>query len=218
MFIVIDWLDGSGKGTQTKLVVAELEKQWKKVLLLDYPRYGEQSAYFVEKYLNWDYGTKVSAKRASLFYALDRFDDLHAAQEKFSDYDYVVSNRYVSASMIHQAGKITDLGERIQFLDWLAELEFVICGIPKPDKVLFLDVPPEVSQRLVEKKEARDYIKNGSNKDIHEADDNHMDDAYNAALQVVKHFSDTWESIECCKDWNIFSIDIITQKILTKIL
>jgi dTMP kinase len=102
--------------------------------------------------------------------------------------------------MIHQAGKITDLGERIQFLDWLAELEFVICGIPKPDKVLFLDVPPEVSQRLVEKKEARDYIKNGSNKDIHEADDNHMDDAYNAALQVVKHFSDTWESIECCKD------------------
>jgi dTMP kinase len=119
--------------------------------------------------------------------------------------------------MIHQAGKITDLGERIQFLDWLAELEFVICGIPKPDKVLFLDVPPEVSQRLVEKKEARDYIKNGSNKDIHEADDHHMDDAYNAALQVVKHFSDTWETVECCKDRDILPIDTITKKILSSI-
>jgi len=218
MFIVIDWLDGSGKGTQTKLVVAELEKQGKKVLLLDYPRYGEKSAYFVEQYLNGKYGTDVSAKKASLFYALDRLDDLHDAKNTFSDYDYVISNRYVSASMIHQAGKIQDKAQRIQFLDWLAELEFEICGIPKPDRVLFLDVPPEVSQRLVERKEARDYIKDGSNKDIHEADDDHMNNAYNAALEVVEHFSNSWERVECCSGWNILSIETITEKILTKIL
>ncbi|MCD5374862.1 thymidylate kinase [Candidatus Gracilibacteria bacterium] len=217
MFIVIDGLDGSGKGTQTKLVVAELEKQGKKVLLLDYPRYGENSAYFVEQYLNGKYGTTVSAKRASLFYALDRFDDLHNAQNTFSDYDYIISNRYVSASMIHQAGKIQDPIKRIEFLDWLAELEFGICGVPKPDKVLFLDVPPEVSQRLVETKQDREYIKDGSNKDIHEADDNHMNNAYGAALQVVEHFSDSWEKIECCENGNILPIDIITQKILNKI-
>jgi len=218
MFIVIDWLDGSGKGTQTKLVVEELEKIWKKVLLLDYPRYGENSAYFVEQYLNWKYGTDVSAKKASLFYALDRLDDLYDAQNIFSDYDYIISNRYVSASMIHQAGKIKDTWERINFLDWLSELEFEICWIPKPDKVLFLDVPPEVSQRLVEKKQEREYIKDGSNKDIHEADDNHMNDAYKAAQQVVEHFSDTWESIQCCENWKILPVDTITQKILIKIL
>ena len=102
--------------------------------------------------------------------------------------------------MIHQAGKIKDSTQRIEFLDWLAELEYEICGIPKPDKVLFLDVPPEVSQRLVEKKELREYIKDGTNKDIHEADDHHMDDAYGAALQVVQHFSDTWERVNCCKN------------------
>jgi len=218
MFIVIDWLDGSGKGTQTKLVVTELEKQWKKVLLLDYPRYGEQSAYFVERYLNGQYGTEVSAKKASLFYALDRLDDLHDAQNIFSNYDYIISNRYVSASMIHQAGKIEDSTERTYFLNWLAELEYGICGIPKPDKVLFLNVPPEVSQRLVEKKESRDYIKDGTNKDIHEADDDHMSNAYTAALQVVEHFSDSWEAIDCCENWAILPIDTITQKILTKIL
>ncbi len=65
---------------------------------------------------------------------------------------------------------------------------------------MFLDVPPEVSQRMVETKEDREYIKDGSNKDIHEADDKHMDDAYTAALQVVEHFSDTWQSIECCEN------------------
>jgi dTMP kinase len=119
--------------------------------------------------------------------------------------------------MIHQAGKIVNSDERIQFLDWLAELEYVICGIPKPDKVLFLDVPPEVSQRLVEKKEAREYIQDGSNKDIHEADDDHMNNAYSAALQVVKHFSDTWETVDCCKDGDILPIDVITKKILTSI-
>jgi len=218
MFIVIDWLDGSGKGTQTQLVVDELEKLWNKVLLLDYPRYWEKSAYFVEKYLNGDYGTEVSAKRASLFYALDRFDDLHNAKDTFWNYDYIISNRYVSASMIHQAGKIHNSVERIKFLNWLAELEFEICWIPKPDKVLFLDVPPKVSQRLVEKKQEREYIKDGSNKDIHEADDSHMDDAYDAALQVVEHFSDSWEAIECCQDGEILPIEIITKKILTKIL
>lgn len=218
MFIVIDWLDGSGKGTQTKLIVRELEKKGKKVLLLDYPRYGNSGAYFVEKYLNWSYGTQVSAKRASLFYALDRFDDLHDAGAKFCEYDYIISNRYVSASMIHQAGKIKDKTQRIKFLDWLAELEFEICGIPKPDRVLFLDVPPTISQRLVEKKESREYIKDGTNKDIHEADDTHMGDAYEAALQVVEHFSETWERVECCKNGDILPIDVITEKILTKIL
>ena len=218
MFIVIDWLDGSGKGTQTKLIVSHLEKLWKKVLLLDYPRYGNSGAYFVEKYLNWDYWTDISAKKASLFYALDRFDDLHDAQNSFSDYDYIISNRYVSASMIHQAGKVEDNVKRIEFLNWLSELEYEILWIPKPDKVLFLDVPPEVSQRMVETKQERDYIKDGSNKDIHEADDNHMRDAYQAALQVVEHFSDSWQSIQCCEDGNILPIDIITQKILTKIL
>lgn len=216
MFIVIDWLDGSGKGTQTKLIVAELEKKWKKVLLLDYPRYGEKSAYFVERYLNGAYGTDVSAKLSSLFFALDRFDDSFNYKDEMEQYDYIISNRYVSANMMHQSGKIPDPQERIEFIQWLSQLEFWICWIPKPDKVLFLDVPPEVSQSLIEKKEARDYIKDGSNKDIHEADDNHLKDAYNAALQVVEHFPE-WKKIECCEDWKILPIDTITQKILTNI-
>lgn len=132
----------------------------KKVLLLDYPRYGEKSAYFVEKYLNGGYGKNVSAKLASLFFALDRFDDNQDFSQKITEYDYIISNRYVSANMIHQTGKITDPDKRREFLDWIDDLEYKICGIPRPDIVIFLDVPPDVSQKLVEKKDKRDYITN----------------------------------------------------------
>lgn len=106
MFIVIDGIDGSGKGTQTQILVEALEKQGKRVKLLDYPRYGEPSAFAVEKYLNGDYGNQVSAKQASIFYALDRFDSRFDFADDMKNYDYIISNRYVSASMIHQAGKI----------------------------------------------------------------------------------------------------------------
>jgi len=59
---------------------------------------------------------------------------------------------------MHQAGKIEDKSERLEYIKWLHELEFEIFGIPKPDRVIFLDVPPDVSQKLVEKKEEREYI------------------------------------------------------------
>ncbi len=216
MFIVIDWLDGSGKGTQTKLVVSELEKQWKTVLLLDYPRYGNDSAYFVEKYLNWSYGKNVSAKAASIFYALDRFDDSFNFAQKMNEYDYIISNRYVSASMMHQAGKIESSEERLEYMKWLHELEFEIFAIPKPDKVLFLDVPPQVSQKLVEKKESREYITGGATKDLHEADENHLKNAYKVAGEILETFPD-WERVECCENGDILPIEVITQKILTKI-
>lgn len=217
MFIVIDWLDGSGKGTQTKLVVAELERQWKKVLLLDYPRYGEASAYFVEKYLNGAYGKEVSAKLASIFYALDRFDDSFNFKNEMWNYDYIISNRYVSASMMHQAGKIEDKSERLEYIKWLHELEFEIFGIPKPDRVIFLDVPPNVSQRLVEKKEEREYITGWATKDIHEADESHLKNAYRVAHEILENFPKTWEKIDCCENGDILPIDIITQKILSSI-
>lgn len=217
MFIVIDWLDGSGKGTQTKLVVAELERQGKKVMLLDYPRYGNSSAHFVEKYLNWDYGKNVWAKAASIFYALDRYDDSFNFAQKMAEYDYIISNRYVSASMMHQAGKIETKDERLEYMKWLQNLEFEIFWIPKPDKVLFLDVPPEISQCLVEKKEARDYIKWDAIKDLHEADENHLTNAYKVAWEILEEFPD-WEKIDCCENGNILPIDVITQKILKSII
>lgn len=216
MFIVIDWLDGSGKWTQVKLLEENLKKLGKKVKVLDYPRYWEKSAFFVEKYLNWWYGKNITAKQASIFYALDRFDDSFNLEEDFASYDYVISNRYVSANMIHQTWKISSEIDRNEFLEWLYDLEFNIFGIRKPDKVIFLNVTPETSQKLVLKKSDREYLKDGKKMDLHEEDKNHLTNAYNAAMQVVKKYD--WTKIDCEKEGEMRSIEEINNEILKHIL
>lgn len=216
MFVVIDWLDGSGKWTQVKLLEENLKKLWKKVKVLDYPRYWEKSAFFVEKYLNWWYGKNITAKQASIFYALDRFDDSFNLQEDFNNFDYIISNRYVSANMIHQTWKISSKNERNDFLDWIYDLEFNIFGIRKPDKVIFLNVTPETSQKLVLKKDDREYLKDGKKMDLHEEDKNHLTNAYNAAMQVVKKYD--WTKIDCEKEGEMRSIEEINNEILKHIL
>ena len=217
MFIVIDWIDGSGKWTQVKLISEYLESIWKKVKVLDYPRYDEQSSFMVKKYLNWEYWKEVSARLASIFYAIDRYESSFDIRKDFETYDYIISNRYVSASMIHQTGKIEDPDERKAFLDWEYDLEYNIFGIPKADKVIFLDVPPDVSQKLLATKEKREYIKNSTNLDLHEADKNHLLKARNAAIEVCEMYND-WTRLDCTKDWEILSIEEIKNMILAEIL
>jgi len=217
MFIVIDGIDGSGKGTQTDILVQTLRDQWKKVKLLDYPRYGEPSAFAVEKYLNGKYGTDVSAKQASIFYALDRFDSSFDFRDELEEYDYIISNRYVSANIIHQAGKITDPVERDNFIEWLEDLEYNIFWIPKPDKTIFLNVSPETSQKLVLKKDDRDYIEWAAKMDIHEADKNHLIQAHASALSVVQNHAD-WVQIDCETEGTLRSIDDIAKEILRQVI
>lgn len=217
MFIVIDGIDWSGKGTQVALLDEKLKSLWKKVKLLDYPRYGEKSAFAVEKYLNWEYGKKIGAKAASIFYAIDRFDDSFNIKHDLEEYDYIISNRYVSASMIHQAGKIDNKKEREEFLDWLYELEYEIFNINKPDLTIFLNVSPIMSQKLVLKKQDREYLKWDKKMDLHEEDKEHLINAHKSAMSVVDKF-DNWTKIDCEKNWEMKSIEEINKEILEKIL
>lgn len=216
MFVVIDWLDGSWKGTQVKLVAQKLEKLWKKVKILDYPRYWEKSAFFVEKYLNWWYWIDLTAKQASIFYALDRFDDSYNLREEIKTYDFIISNRYVSANMIHQTWKIFYKEKRQEFLDWLEELEFEIMWIPRPDKVIFLNVTPEISQELVLKKETRRYLKWDKKMDLHEEDKNHLNNAYISANEIAKKYN--WIKIDCENSWKMRTIEDINQEIFKNII
>lgn len=216
MFIVIDGIDWSWKWTQVELLRKHFEWLWKKVKILDYPRYTSESSFMVKKYLNWEYWKNVSPKLASIFYAIDRYDSFFDEKEKdFESYDYIISNRYVSANMIHQTSKIDDDEKADEFLKWLYDLEFNIFWIPKPDKVIFLDVSPEVSKKMILKKEERSYIKNNKKMDLHEEDTNHLINAHNRAIKVAKDYN--WSTIDCVENWEILPIETITKKILTEI-
>lgn len=195
-FIVIDGTDGSGKATQTKLLVDRLRDEGYKVEVADFPQYGQKSAALVEEYLNGKFGTgeEVGPYRASIFFAVDRY----AASEKIKgwlkDGKIVVANRYVSSNMGHQAGKIKRKKERDKFLEWLQDLEFNIFQIPKSDFNILLYVPPEIGQKLVDKKGYRHYV-GGEKKDIHENDIDHLKDAAEAYRYVWDKYG--WVIIDC---------------------
>ena len=217
MFIVIDWIDWAGKSTQLELLKIELEKSWKKVKVISYPQYWEKSCFYVEKYLNWWYGTNVSAKQASLFYALDRFDSVAELKKDLSEYDYILSDRYVSANMIHQWWKISNQQERQDFLDWVYDLEYNILQLPKPDMTVFLNISVNASQNLIEWREDKDYIDSDTQKDIHEWDLDHLKSAKWVVNQVVE-MQQNFEKVDCERDWKMLSREEILSKILGKIL
>ncbi|MCX6740745.1 MAG: thymidylate kinase [Candidatus Parcubacteria bacterium] len=207
-FIVIDGTDGSGKATQTKLLVEKLAQENLAVKTIDFPQYGKKSAGLVEEYLNGNYGTanEVGPYRASVFYACDRYNASFQLKDWLNQGHIIISNRYVSSNMGHQAGKIKDPAERDKFLEWLFDFEYNLFDIPKPDINILLYMPPEIGQKLVDKKGSRDYI-GGQKRDIHEADLEHLKNAAEAYQYVAKKYN--WIIINCAPDGNLLSIEEI---------
>jgi dTMP kinase len=148
----------------------------------------------VKGYLGGQFGgnaSDVSAKTASLFFALDRYASMKT--EDWINADIVIADRYISSNMVHQAAKISDRAEKDEFLGWLDDLETNILGIPRASKVIFLDVKPDVSLKL---RAERGELKNGQSKDIHESDVNFMTESYNNAIFCASRMK--WDTVDCC--------------------
>ncbi len=206
LFIVIDWIDSVWKNTQVRLLEKKLKDLWKKVLILDYPRYEKTSSFAVKKYLSWKYGNNISAKQASIFYAIDRFDDLYNLNIKY--YDYIIANRYTSSNMIHQWWKIKDKDKRNIFYKWLEDLEYNIFWLPKPDKIIYLNMTLDNSLKLLKKR--------WNKKDIHEKDIKHLKNAYKIWLDLVKR--NGWIKIECEEKNKLRNIEDINKEIFEKLI
>lgn len=167
--IVIEGLDGSGKGTQTKMLLAALKRQKISALQLSYPNYASPSAALVKMYLAGEFGKSaadVNAYAASTFYAVDRYANYKAQWEQ--DYwgkPLIISDRYTTSNIVFQLGKLPK-AQWDAYIAWLEDFEYQKLGLPKPDLVLYLDMPVEVSQRLI----AARYGGDESKKDIHEKD------------------------------------------------
>src|SRR5437868_8335619 len=139
-FIVIEGSDGSGKSTQFNLLKERLKAIGYDVAVFDFPRYDEQSSYFVRQYLAGAYGPAmaVSAYTASLFYAMDRFAAAKDIRKALRQGKIVLANRYAGSNMAHQGAKFKDPVEQRGFFVWEDNLEFQLLNIPRPD-VSFLD-------------------------------------------------------------------------------
>jgi len=208
--IVIDGTDGSGKATQAQLLTERLKRLGYDVALVDFPQYGKKSAGLVEEYLNGKYGTadEVGPYRASMFYAADRYDASFQIRKWLEEGKIVITNRYVTANMGHQGGKIHDEAERQKYFNWLYQLEYEQFDIPKPDLNLILHVDAAVAQQLVDQKGHREYV-GGQKRDIHEADLEHLRNAERVYLEIAKTFPG-FQLIECSPNNTILEREAVS--------
>lgn len=213
--IVIEGLDGSGKSTQLELLPQNLLKQGIESKTVSFPDYDSDSSALVKMYLGGRFGTKpddVNAYAASLFYAVDRFASYKTNWgEYYNQNGVIVSGRYTTSNAVHQTSKMPE-SDWQGFLDWLYDLEYNKVGIPKPDKVIFLDMPIEVSQKLLSGRYKGDEAK----KDIHESDTAYLDKCRKAAMFTAKYSG--WTIIPCAKDGEPRSIEDIANDVLAETL
>ncbi|MBU2220757.1 thymidylate kinase [Patescibacteria group bacterium] len=200
MFIVLDGNDGSGKATQAKLLMERFEKEGRAVAHVDFPAYDRNVfGTLIGECLRGEHGDFVALdpKIASTLYALDRFESAPKIRSLLSEGVTVVADRYASSNQIHQGGKIEGVEERKQFLSWLEEVEYGTLQIPKPDQVIYLDVPVATSLELLSQKRA---VKNGGlsegEMDMVEQDRNYLERSRESA-ELLAQQEDSWRVVPC---------------------
>jgi len=209
------------------LLVRHLEDKGRSVKTIDFPRYYNNFfGKFVGECLAGRHGDflKSDPYVASVLYAADRFESSPQITKWLNEGNIVIADRYVSSNQIHQGGKIKDQNERKKFLEWLETMEFQIFKIPKPDAIIYLDVPLEATQKLIGERTRRNQAKkrylNGA-KDAHESSSLHLADAKASAMDLVGRYNN-WIKIGCTRNgrlmskkeihniiWNIFLNKII---------
>lgn len=212
--IVIEGLDASGKATQAELIAQRLRRMNYNVKVVSFPDYKSESSALVKMYLNGELASKadeINPYAASSFYAVDRYASYKKDWEKFYlDGGIVIADRYTTSNMIHQGSKIEGTRIKNLYLDWLNDYEYKLLKLPAPNKVIFLDMPPEYSAELM--RERANKITGNMAKDIHEKDREYLERTYENALYVAKKFE--WSEVFCVDGEQIRSISDINNEIM----
>ncbi|MGN0653594.1 MAG: dTMP kinase [Oscillospiraceae bacterium] len=209
--IVIDGLDGSGKSTQFELLKKILSDRGISVKAISFPEYDKPSSALVKMYLNGEFSNNaedINAYAASSFYAVDRY----ASYKLYWENDYksgsiILASRYVSSNAIHQMVKLPE-SEWDSYLKWLIDYEYNKMAIPKADKVIFLDMPVEISQKLLSQR----YNGDENRKDIHESNIKYLHNCRKSALYAAKKLN--WSVVTCSDGENALPTEVISKEIL----
>ena len=199
--IVIEGSDASGKATQAKRLVERFEKEGQEAELIAFPRYETFSGSLVKKYLTGDFGSleELPPEFPSLLYALDRYDAAKSIKGLISQGKVVVADRFTASNIAHQAVKLPK-EEQQKFIDWLSGVE---SRLPQPAVTVYLDVPVEISQGLMDSE--------GRERDLHEQNPAFLKQAQEIYLSLAKQ-SD-WERINCVNGKELLSIEEIHEMI-----
>lgn len=208
--IVFEGTDGSGKSTQFSLLTKRLEVQGQPFFRLVFPQYQEESSALIRMYLAGEFGNRpgdVNAYAASTFYAVDRFASYRKVWKPIYEAGTpILSDRYTTSNAVHQGAKL-EPPAREAFFQWLYEMEYDRMELPRPDLVIYLDVPTDFTEKLLRSREAATHTQ----ADIHE-----QDTAYLAACREVGRAAADfygWKTVQCVRDGAMRSIADIHQEI-----
>ena len=213
--IVIEGTDGSGKSTQFKLLTARLEAENRSFQKLVFPQYKEESSALIRMYLGGQFGTKpsdVNAYAASAFYAVDRYASYKKVWgEYYENGGLIVSDRYTTSNAVHQASKEAP-EEQPAFLKWLYDFEYDKLGLPRPDLVIYLDVPTDFTEAMMRRREAD----TNTHADIHEQDMEYLATCRRTGKAAAEYYG--WTVIQCVKDGKMRTIEDIHEEIYSHIV
>lgn len=213
LIIIESGTDGSGKATQAQKLYDKLVSEGKNVRKITFPNYDSQACTLVKMYLSGEFGQNaedVNAYAASTFYAIDRFASFKTDWGEFyNNGGIIISDRYVTSNMVHQAVKMNNDDEREEYLDWLYDLEYNKYGLPIPDCVIFLDLSPDISEKLM--KDRANKFTGEQEKDIHESNKEYLVSCYNNSLGIAKKYD--WNRVKCNSGETLRSIDDISEEI-----
>ncbi len=213
--IVIEGLDGSGKSTQEELLKKKLSEKGITVNCIKLPNYSDPACEPVKMYLAGRFGDKpsdVNAYAASSFFAIDRYVSYNCYWKN----DYLngaiyLADRYTTSNAYHQLTK-TPKSDWDSYLEWLEDFEYNKMGIPKPDAVIYLDMPIEVSQKLMTGR----YKGDESKKDIHEKNVDYLLSCREAAEYACNKLG--WTKISCAENGEPLPIEKISSDVFDAVI
>ena len=208
--IVIEGTDGSGKSTQFRLLTDRLESEQVKFQKLVFPQYSEPSSALIRMYLGGEFGkspSDVNAYAASAFYSVDRYASYRKVWGKwYEEGGLVVSDRYTTSNAVHQTSKEPE-DKREDFLNWLYDFEYDKLGLPRPDLVIYLDVPTDFTEKMLRHRESETH----THADIHEQDMQYLATCRQMGRAAAEHYG--WTVIRCVRDGAMRSMEDIHEEI-----
>lgn len=212
LLIAIEGIDGSGKGTQSALLVEHLRQQGHRACLLSFPRY-EHTRFgaAIGDFLNGQFGDlhSVHPQLAALLFAGDRFESKDVIFKAAADHDVVVFDRYVASNIAHQAAKL-DGPQRLQLIQWIESIEYEVYGLPHPHLTVLLDLPARAAQSLIAAKAQRSYTDKPA--DLQEADGAYLERVRQVYRSLAEQRAE-WAIIDCVRNEAIRPIEDIAEEL-----
>ncbi len=218
MFVVIEGIDGSGKGTISSSIVSRMRERGLKADLMSFPGYGETMySKLIAKYLNGDFGDDTHPYLHGTLYAMDWFEHKFLLEARIATNDVLVSDRYIPSNLCYSSMKIPDSldsqKEQREVAQFFSDFEYGVLKMPVPDLIIFLDVPVKFAIQNIAKKAKREYTE--LKFDLHESNENYLHKVrgfYCSRLEEI-HPKTNFEVVNCERTGHLLSLDKIGDQV-----